>query len=83
MKWETIRGKGKTCAADSVNVILMVIGGIIVDNHNEVLDVQPTGCHGGCNQEVADVSLEVVDRAFSVHLILATMQRQAGIADLH
>ena len=60
-----------------------MVGGIIVDDHNQILDVQTSSCHRGGYEEIADVCLEVMDCGLSIHLILASMQRQAGIAYLH
>lgn len=74
--------KVRTCSADSVHIVLMVIGHFIVDHQHQVLHVQPSGSNGSGDEHIADARLEVVDGALSVRLVLGSMKRQARVAHL-
>jgi hypothetical protein len=62
-----------------VNIVLVVVGHIIVQDQDEVLDVQATCRHACGNKDAANVALEVRDCALPVTLVLAAVQAQAGV----
>ena len=53
--------KGHTCAAYSVHVLLVVVGRVVVDDQDQLLDIQAAGGHARGDEQAADVRLEVVD----------------------
>lgn len=67
-------GRDHTCAAHSVHILLVVVGRVIVDDQDQLLDIQAAGSHARGNEQAADVRLEVVDGGLSVALVLAAMQ---------
>ena len=75
-------GWDHTCAAHSVHILLVVVGRVIVDDEDQLLHVQAAGSHTRGDEQAADVRLEVIDGGLSVALVLAAMQRQAGVAHL-
>jgi hypothetical protein len=54
-----------------------VVRAAVVDDECHVADVQATGAQAGGHQDVADSVLEVKNEAFSVALVLASMQHNA------
>ncbi len=79
---EDIIGGVHTCAAHSVYILLVVVGRVIVDNEDKLLHIQAAGSHARGDEQAADVRLEVVDGRLPVALVLATVQRQAGVPHL-
>jgi hypothetical protein len=77
-----MRKQVRTCSANPVHIVLMVIGHFIVDHQHQVLHIQPSGSNGSGDKHIADARLEVVDGALSVRLVLGSMQRQARVANL-
>ena len=71
-----------TCSAHPVHIVLMVVGGLIVDYQHQVLHIQATSGNGSGHQHIADTCLEVIDGALTVRLVLGAMQGQAGVAHL-
>ena len=39
-----------TCTTDAMHIILRVVGVVKVDDKFDVIHVEPTRCHIGCNQ---------------------------------
>ena len=72
-----------TGAPHSVDVLLVVVGRVVVDHQHELLDVEAARRHARRDEQAADVRLEVVDGGLAVALVLAAVQRQAGVAHLH
>lgn len=72
-----------TCPSNTVHIIFIVVGRIIIDDHNQVFHIQ-TSCSNWCGYEqAAYVIFEVIDCTLSVCLILPAMKWEAAIADLH
>ena len=52
----------------------MVVGHLIVDHQDQILHIQAPSSNGGRHQHIADPSLEVIDGALPVRLVLGSMQ---------
>ena len=65
-----------------MNVVLMMVGDIVVEHQNQVLDIQATGSDTCCNQDATNFALEIRDSALPVTLVLTTMQAQTGVSIL-
>lgn len=60
---------GSARASGPVDVVLVVVWAVVVDDQNELLDVQASGCHRGGHHQPTSSVLEIVDDAVSVVLI--------------
>ena len=63
-----------TCAANTVHIVLVVVGHYVVDHQLQVLDIQPPGRNRGGDQHSAHICLEVLDGALPVQLVFASVQ---------
>lgn len=52
-----------------VDVILVVVGTVVVDHQDQLLDVQSSGRHRGGNHKATRSILKVIDDAVSVVLV--------------
>lgn len=57
------------CASSPVDVVLVVVGTVVVDHQDQLLDVQASGCHRGGHHQATCSILKVVDDAVSVVLV--------------
>lgn len=68
---------GSSRASGAVHVVLIVVGAVVVDHQDEVLDVQASCGDGGGHQQPTGSVLEVVDDAVPVVLINAWIKSTA------
>lgn len=61
--------------ADSVHVVVDVLGEIVVDNVGDVRDIQATSCHVGSDQDVGSVVAEAAKRLLSLCLASVSVDR--------
>ena len=52
-----------------MDVVLVVVGTAVVDDQDQLLDVQASGCHRGGHHQTTSSILEVIDDAVSVILV--------------
>lgn len=57
------------CASRPVDVVLVVVGTVVVDHQDQVLDVQASGCHRGGHHQATGSVLKVIDNTVSVILV--------------
>ena len=50
--WLGCAGGLPTCAPDTVHIVLVVVGAVIVDDQNQILHIQAPGSHRGCHQDL-------------------------------
>lgn len=62
-------------ASGPVDVVLIVVGAVVVDHQNQLLDVQTSGRHRGGHHQATSSVLEIVDDAVSVVLINSWKKR--------
>lgn len=60
---------GSARAPRPVDVVLVVVGTVVVDHQDQLLDVQASGCHRSGHHQATNPVLKVVDDAVSVVLI--------------
>lgn len=64
-----------TRSSSSVNVVLHVVGNVVVNDEDELLDVETSCRDRGRDHDGKDARLEVVDRLVSVDLLLPAVKR--------
>ena len=57
------------CASGPVDVVLVVVGTVVVDHQDQLLDVQASRSHRGGHHQTTCSILKVVDDAVSVVLV--------------
>lgn len=70
-------------AANSVHVVLVVRGHVVVDDADEVLHVEAARRDGRGHHERRGARLEVGDRSVAVGLVHASVQGDGGVARVH
>lgn len=60
---------GSARASRPVDVVLVVVGTVVVDHQDQLLDIQASGGHRRGHHQATNSVLEVVDDAVSVVLI--------------
>jgi hypothetical protein len=73
-----------TRATDSVDVVLLLEGKLIVDDETNLLDVDTTGKEIGSNQDTSRASTELLHDHVTSHLVHLTMHnRDSEVVLLH
>lgn len=65
---------GLACSAHAVHILLVVVGGVIVDDQHKLLHIQTACGNAGGDKQVAHIRFEVVDGRLAVALVLSAMQ---------
>lgn len=56
-------------ASRPVDIVLIVVGTVVVDHQDQLLDIQTSGCHRGGHHQATRSVLKIIDDAVSVILI--------------
>ena len=65
-----------------MDVVLSVVRADVVDDDFDVLDVKASRAHASRHHDVSDAVLEILNREFSVCLVLASVQHKRFVAHL-
>mmetsp|Transcript_71294 Transcript_71294/g.202177 ORF Transcript_71294/g.202177 Transcript_71294/m.202177 type:complete len:559 (-) Transcript_71294:574-2250(-) len=69
-------------APDAVDVVFQVIRDLEIDDQDDRPHVDAPRSNGGCNQDVGDLVLEVLQREVPITLVLAPMESKGWVAIL-